>query len=717
MQIKFIFSCLLFSFLVTGQDQNTAIPFNKDADTIIQKAIENAPANNPEVTLESFQYLKYVKGVVKRRNKQSDSDAPSTNDYIFEKLSSIYSKDQIIQETVLASNLPGFEKPIYPFFEKRFVAASVYEKEYTILDKRFFGPLSKKGLKHYDFQLEETVSTSENPYYIIRFSPKERTKNLFLAGTLHIDAASFAIRKASFQYSENIEATIVHEFRFFEEERIWFPLKTTASFKLLNEYETIDLFGKRIPIGRLEYSDTYESTFSLESLHSEIKINEATAIEEKSISIQALQEENTATSEYWNAYRGKTPSLSDVLIAHAADTLAKKLKTEKKIDRIAYLNKGFYQIGFFDLDLKFLVKYNNYEGLRSGVGGITNERLSEHFTIGGYVVRGFKDREFKYQVATDFLLHKNSNTILGLAYTKDVAEIGSNAYLTTRRTFSLFEPRLVNISQFYKHQTWQTNVEHRITPKINTELQLSKSDIEQTLSYSYLNDGTAFSNYTLSEAKASMLWTPFGKYIKTPKDVYEYHTGYPSFSAQITQGIKNLAGGDFDYTKIDFKVDHMIKHIDQSTTEIIFEGNIAYGDLPLTHAYHAYPNSPNKETIIKRFSVAGNRSFETMYFGEFFSDKIASVQLKHRLKPFIISSKFKPELVFNSRHAIGDFKDVGNHQNITFNTLEKGYSESGFEINKLLFGFGVSFAYRYGAYHLPNLEDNISFKFTFNLKV
>ena len=60
---------------------------------------------------------------------------------------------------------------------------------------------------------------------------------------------------------------------------------------------------------------------------------------------------------------------------------------------------------------------------------------------------------------------------------------------------------------------------------------------------------------------------------------------------------------------------------------------------------------------------------------------------------------------------------IDRHQGIEFNTLEKLYSESGFEINKLFFGFGLSFAYRYGGYHLPNFEDNIAFKFTFNISL
>ncbi|MGB1308996.1 MAG: hypothetical protein ACPG6B_08810, partial [Oceanihabitans sp.] len=129
----------------------------------------------------------------------------------------------------------------------------------------------------------------------------------------------------------------------------------------------------------------------------------------------------------------------------------------------------------------------------------------------------------------------------------------------------------------------------------------------------------------------------------------------------------------------------------------------------------AYPNNINKETIMQRFSVAGITSFETMYFNEFFSDRITTLQFKHHLSPFKISQRFNPELVLISRFAIGDMKHKDRHQQINFNTLEKGYTETGFEINKLLFGFGLSFTYRYGAYHLPKQGDNMALKFTFNV--
>ena len=106
-----------------------------------------------------------------------------------------------------------------------------------------------------------------------------------------------------------------------------------------------------------------------------------------------------------------------------------------------------------------------------------------------------------------------------------------------------------------------------------------------------------------------------------------------------------------------------------------------------------------------------------MYFGEFFSDKLTTLQVKHSLRRFYFSRKFQPELVFITRHAWGDLKKPEDHLGIDFNTLDEFYSETGLELNRILFGFGLSVAYRYGFYYLPDFEDNISFKFTFKLKI
>ena len=378
---------------------------------------------------------------------------------------------------------------------------------------------------------------------------------------------------------------------------------------------------------------------------------------------------------------------------------------------------GFYPLSIFDVDLRYLIKYNNYESFRFGFGGITNERLFENFKVGGHVAYGLKDKEWKYSLGGNVRLEPKTNTWWNFYYVKDISEIGSYQYLTDARVYSVFEPRLVNITQFYKHRTWKTALQHEFTPKIMSELRLSTSKIEQIENYIFLNDGIEYDTYRLSEATLSFRFSPKNKFVTVDDGRIEYFDGFPKISAQVTQGFEGLANGDFSYTKLGLKFDYYIKRTDLSSTNFLLEGDIAFGDVPLTHLYHAYPNAPTKDEILQRFSVAGLRSFETMYFGEFFSSKLATLQVKHSLRRFYLTEKWQPELVFITRHAIGDLNNRDQHLIIPFGTLDDLYNESGFEINRLVFGFGLSFAYRYGAYYLPDFEDNISFKFTFNLKI
>jgi hypothetical protein len=114
---------------------------------------------------------------------------------------------------------------------------------------------------------------------------------------------------------------------------------------------------------------------------------------------------------------------------------------------------------FFDIDLKYIIKYNNYEGLRLGVGGITNDNLSDRYKIGGYFAYGFKDDAIKYSIGNSLRLNKERGTGFNFYYIDDIAEIGSFKYLTDDRLYSVFEPRLVNVTQFYKPQTWQANLQ------------------------------------------------------------------------------------------------------------------------------------------------------------------------------------------------------------------------------------------------------------------
>ena len=400
------------------------------------------------------------------------------------------------------------------------------------------------------------------------------------------------------------------------------------------------------------------------------------------------------------------------------DSIEQDQDSIKKAEFLKNIGNGFFPFNYFNADLRYLVKFNQYEGFRTGLGGVTNDRFSEKYRLNSYVVYGFKDDRIKYRIGGGFRVSRSTNTWVNLSYTDDLQETGSSKFLTDKRFFTFFEPRLLNIDLFHRHITKAIAVEHKITNHLVSETELSLSKINPTYNYNFLVDDRTYNSFDLSMAKLSLQWSPFSTFELLEGDkVNTLVDGYPKFTLQVTKGFKSVFGSDFDFSKIDFRTIQQFNYDNNAQTNITLVAGIAGGKTPLTHLYHAYPNNITKETILQRFSVAGLNSFETMYFNEFFSDKFSTLQIKHAFSPFKVSKWFKPQLVLISRYAIGNMKSIDRHEGIEFNTLEKLYSESGLEINRLLFGFGLSFAYRYGGYHLPNFEDNIAFKFTFNISL
>ena len=389
----------------------------------------------------------------------------------------------------------------------------------------------------------------------------------------------------------------------------------------------------------------------------------------------------------------------------------------KKAEFLKNIGNGYLPLGYFNLDLRYLIKYNQFEGIRTGLGGITNDRFSKRYRINAYGVYGFLDERYKFSIGGGFRVAEATNTWINLSYTDDLQETGSSTFLTDKRFFTFFEPRLLNIDLFHRHITKSVGIQHKISNHLLSETQLSNSRVNPTYTYNFVLDDQVYNTFNLSTAKVSLQWSPFSKFELVGDRIMETKDAYPKFTLQFTQGFESIFGSDFNFSKLDFRTVQQFEHKNESTTNLTLVAGIAGGETPLTHLYHAYPNNINKETILQRFSVAGLNSFETMCCNEFFSDKFMTFQLKHFFSPFKISDRFQPQLVLISRYALGDMNSISRHQGIDFNTLNHLYSESGFEINKLLLGFGLSFAYRYGAYHLPRFEDNIAFKFTFNISL
>jgi Family of unknown function (DUF5686) len=733
---------LFVSLILQGQEKTNV------ADSIIKKVIVEKHKNKPN-NLEFIAYNKLIISAnpdsisgridsvfVTKKSKRIFSKIDSS-DYDFkkiinkqhlyqvEKISRFQFANQDSKETILATRMAGFNQPVFEYFSLQLQPYNLYENYYTIVEKEYINPISIKGIKKYNYLFIETSSIQNRKVYKIFFKTKEKNKTNKLEGTFYIDAQNYSIARAEFKISGILNINSYHEFTFNKDLGNWFSTKKMLSIKKGKSKYPIKIFGETITFeGSQDQSEQNNKKFATDFVeinsstkYFEAKFNLDTKISHPDIAIKINQSAILKKENSWYKYFNDTTDVRSNPTYVSLDSLAQKRKIEKKILIGRKVIKGFYPVGIFDLDMRYIIKLNNYEGVRLGLGGTTNEKLSKNFRIEGYIAYGTKDRDFKGSLGGLYRLRKLSETWIGYSYTDDLKEIASTSFEVDKRNFKLYDPRPINISTFYNHVTWKAFLETKIIPKTQSIFQISQSDIIPKFDYEFNYNGNLYTSYKTTMATASFQWNPFSKFMQTPNQKIEIESNFPKFSFQFSKAISSLFNNSFDFGKIDFRFDYQKKLNSNHKLLFLFEGGYGFGDIPITHVYNHSPNNLNKDKILQRVTFAGKDSFETMYFNEFFSDKYLFLQAKYEFSKFKISRRIKPVFSIVTRYGCGELDNPNKHIGIDYKTLQNGYLESGFEMDQIYRGLGFTAFYRYGANHLSDLQDNIAIKISYILNL
>lgn len=715
------------------------------ANSIIQKVIGLKKENNPQQKLKSFQFKTYNKLVVTANPDSIDGKIDSlfiekyrekvfkevdSSDYKFkkiidrqhlfqtEKVSQFQFNDKKLKETVLGTRMSGLKNPIYEIIGFNLQSFSLYDNSYELFETKYNSPIAPDAFSDYRFKLLDSVKIQGRNTYMIYFKPKKNRKSAGLEGVLYIDQNNFAVAKAIMRIRSVLDISATHEFEYLEKENVWFP--TQKEFKIVKgkNDDDVKILGGTIKFkGDLETKERKKEasdfTYLLsKSYNFEPEYNIPVKIRHSSIALEIKDSAINKDAAFWKTYRIDSLDNRGERTYFALDSIAQKEDLERKIRFGRKIFNGYIPIGPVDLDLRYLLSFNNYEGFRVGLGGITNEKFSKKYRIDGYTAYGTKDGDIKYSIGGAVRLGIYSNTWIGGSYTDDVREIASTSFAIDKRVFKIYDPRPINLSTFYNHKTWRGYIETKIIPKTESIWQLTHSRIEPKFNYLYNLDGQLYSNYNMTTAMVALQWNPFSDYMQTPTGRLEMDKRFPRFTFQFTQSLPKVFENDFQFSKIDLRGEYEQKYLNGQKTTLLFEAGYALGDVPISHLYNTSPNSLTKEKLIERITISGKNSFETMYFNEFFSSKYAILQLKHGFKRMQIFKVIKPSVVLVTRAAWGDMQKPEQHIGIQYKTLRDGYFESGIELNQIYKFIGLSGFYRYGPNQLPKFEDNISVKLT-----
>ena len=716
---------------------------------VLKKVIANKNQNNPQRKLRSFEYKTYNKLTVTANPDSIDGRIDSSaaykdldkkiinvdsSDYKFkeiiskqhlfqtEKISQYQFGNNKLKETVLGTKMAGFKQPVYEIIAFNLQSISIYDPKYELLETKYESPISNNAFGDYNYKLLDTVSIKGRDTYMVYFKYKQKRKS-GLEGVLYIDKENFAIAKAVMRIKGVLDISGVHEFEYDSAEKIWFQSNTTFKIVKGKNDEDIKILGGTIQFDAdsdedVEPRKKVASDFTYlisESNSFDIHFNTSSVIKNPSLYIEIKEDANKKPESFWQAYRKENLDLKSQRTYLLLDSLSIEKRVEKRLGIGRKIINGFYPIGPVDLDLKKIISYNNYEGFRLGLGGITNDRFSRNFRLEAYTAYGTKDGAFKYSSGAGVLLDKSTNTWINAYYTDDVREIASTVFAVDKRVFKIYDPRPINISTFYEYSGWKANVQTKIIPKTEAILEVSRNFIEPKFDYLFNLNGKLYSSYIMTTAMLSVVWAPFSGFMQTPTGRTESDKRFPRFTFQYTQTLPDVLDNDFNFGKIDFKTEYEKKYLNGQKTSLLLQGGYAFGDAPITHLYNTAPNNLTKETVVQRITFAGRNAFETMYFIEFFSSQYLFFQIKHGFDRITLFRKVRPSLVLVTRMVWGNMEKPEQHVGPAYKTLDKGFFESGIELNKIYKGIGLGGFYRYGPNQLARFDDNIAVKISYVL--
>lgn len=727
-------------------EKKAEIHTDNDVNNIVKKVIENRKSNDPEKALSSFQYKNYeyihvtanpdsisskIDTIYKKRLFRKTLVKLDSSNYRFKKFSEkqhLYQTEKVnliqhnqyhSKETVLATRMAGFEQPVYEYLGLKLISYSVYENPFEILETPVQNPISNFGRKLYNYKLIDTVKIDGRNAYRIYFEPKKLNANR-LRGLLYIDTQNYAIAKAYFRIYGvvNINATYTFDYR--KDIGIWFPKNRKFKVSKGNNQDDIKILGGTIKfssdLDEVESKNATDQAYiSIESTPFDIEINKPVTITKPRVKIEIPQSSLKQDNDYWNKFKKDSLDKRKLRTYISIDSLSLSERIEHKLFLGRKIINGYFPVSMFDIDLRSIVKYNNFEGFRFGAGAVTNSKLSEKYKVAFYGAYGLKDNEFKYGITPSYLAHKKSETWVNASYSDDISEIAQTSFVTDSRRFKIYDPRPINISTFYNNRMSSVFVESKFLPKTSSYFGISHNQIQPLFDYTFVNDEKSYTNYNITAVQLAFQWNPFSNYMQTPMGKIEYEKRHPKFSLQLTQTIPGVLENDFAFSKIDFKTFYELPYLSGQKSSFLLQTGIAFGDVPITHLYSIVPNNLNREAILQRVTFAGKNSFETMYFNEFFSNQYASLQLKHTFNKIRLGYKINPEFTVVTRMAVGYDNHNNQHLGITYKTMEDGFFESGVECNKIYKGIGLVAFYRYGPYQLANFDDNIAVKISYHL--
>jgi len=685
----------------------TVVAKEDPAYAMIRKAVKNRKKNDPE-QLPKFRYHSYNKAYIDidRSDEEIKRELDSTNFakahfMMLESATEVtFEQPNKINEKVLANQITGFSNPLFSLQSNSFQPFSSYSPYLTFIAIDFLNPISPNSENRYLFQLKDSLDTPEGMAYLIAFEPRKNASGNLLEGSLSLDAEDWALvtiqakntgkhNLAGFEIRQQYEKTKGH----------WFPKQSSSHY---------DMQDPEMPM--FVVSNTYIDSVEFEFEAERYGI----------ANIEMTEGANKKSNEEWDPYRQVDLSEEESNTYKVYDTLDTKILKafDWTMSQSASLARGRFTVGKADILLPRILGFNQYEGLRLGLGLATNDKLIKWVSPEAYFAYGFRDEEIKYGGGLRFRIQPKRELELYLGYENDVDEPGRSSNENMGGFLKIAEvERDLFIRFMNPYEAYLAELKYRPMRDVRTTLSFrnERRNFERT----NRTDAT-FEEYDLTTTEVGLMveFNPGEALMMIGSSLIPQGISYPRFSLEISQAIDDLLDSEQEFIRAELRAMHQIDVNRLGSMQLFASAGKVWADqingsnLMLSRGIEG-----ESELGIVAFGY-----FHTMPVYAFTNDEYAHVGIAQGFgNPFGLEWKFsRPEIRLMYQAAIGNLEIPTTFvPDLPRVTMDRPYLEGGFLIDNLLryknsgsfyySGFGIGVFYRHGYYEMPNFEDNIAY--------
>jgi hypothetical protein len=380
---------------------------------------------------------------------------------------------------------------------------------------------------------------------------------------------------------------------------------------------------------------------------------------------------------------------------------------ERRADVLGYLISGKIPVGNVNIELRDIVKLNEFETIRLGFGMSTNERFSEYHKLGASFGYGFRDNAWKYGGYYEYKPSRDNDLTLGVSYKKDIYLWGMSGLLLPGIRSRNYQYLLTDKADDIRKTELYTKF--RMLKKVEALAFANYQEREFNHGYEYSVPGSTAKNVTSSLYEAGIRVTTRFKQAKI------------KYGSLVLNGFKK----DDPRLAIDLRAGRSvdgIEGIEYVRIEGLYENNFNLGRLGKVNynisGGHISGTTPysmlfsNLGTNRRSVDIFVPSTFSSMAPFEFTNTSYAALYTEFETG-YIIQKRKKwgISLFFPNNIGVGRYDQDMTHS-VAIRQMNKLYSETGMglKFRSRKRSVGVAAIYRYGNYAANDFGDNIFFR-------